>query len=251
MLVNAGAGATLNVNTGAGEMVFSAVGQTANLLTYFTASGSPVALAIGETLSLSVQLSLSNVASQDTGIRFGLFNSKGNRVTSDNLSTFQQSTFNAWDGYSAWFNPSSTTNPYNIYERTGTSTAIFSTSAGVNTVLGVNNSASIGITGNEPFTLSLSITRTSENALSLLSSVNGVTLSRTDSTPEELLAFSFDTFAIQFGTAVPGNNQTVTFHSIDVSIIPEPSAFGLLCAGAFGIMMTRKRRTAGILSRKW
>lgn len=234
MLANGGTG-TATLTFPDETMLYTSIGTTTNLITYFTPAGAAVTLGIGQTMILSMELSMSNIASLADGLRFGLFYSgpgpaEATRITASVTDAFASPVFSQYDGYSVWFNPSATTAGDNIFERTGSGNfALFA--AAVNTRLGADNPVSIGMTADTFADLSLAITRTSPTQLTLVSSVNGVELTRIDDSVD---TFAFDTVAIQFATSVPGNAQTATIDNVRVTVVPEPSALGLAGMGAFG-----------------
>ena len=141
-----------------GQMTYTSNGNVSNIVGYFTGSGTPYTLSVGETMTLSMSLSLSNVPDIDNVFRFGLFNSGGSQINSDSTN-FLSSSFNAYDGYSVWFNPSATSAAYTIRDRIGTNDAIFSSSSSVNSVLGATTNASIDIPANTLVSLAVNLSR--------------------------------------------------------------------------------------------
>lgn len=213
-----------SLTAGTGAMVLDSSGSTLNLVSYFTGSGSPYTLSEGETMTLTIHFEQSAINDSNSGMRFGLFNSGGNRVTGDSTN-FLSSTFDDYSGYSVWYNPANTSASYNILERIGSSDAIFASGSSVNSVLGAGNSSNINMTADTETVLSLSISRTA-SGVSIVSSVNGVVLSRDDLGSTE---FSYDTIALQVGSSMLSDGDLMTFNQVSVQVIPEPShmAFGI------------------------
>lgn len=228
-----------------GQLIYSlgaSTGSTANIVGHFTATDSPYVLQVGETLVLTIDVSLDAIPADgaafgNTPIRFGLFNSGGSRVTADNTADFQSSAFFGDRGYSAWFNPDgSTTAIHQVRERVGSSNAIFSSGAGVNNLLGDNDATAIGMAATTATTLQLSISRTSETDATVVSSLNGVTISRVDTASA---FFDFDMVAIQFGSSVTG----AKFDRIAVEVVvPEPASVGWIGLGAAMVVLRCHRK---------
>ncbi|MDQ8195334.1 hypothetical protein QEH59_12930 [Coraliomargarita sp. SDUM461004] len=215
------------------DLVLTSSEQTLNLVTYFTDVGAPYALQVGETLSVNMSVQLSEV--NDTGIRFGVFNSNNSQITGS-ASNFQSSSFNGYDGYSAWFNPSASSDSYDLYERIGTSDAIFASSSSVNEQLGASNASTIGMFADTSANLMLSIERT-VSGLTIVSSVNGYELTRSDADPD---TFSFDTIAIQLSSSSLSNGETFSIENVSVSVIPEPSSFSFIMGASVLCLFLRR-----------
>src|ERR1019366_4414326 len=66
---------------------------------YFTNSGSPVALGVGDTLSVSVTFSLNGFVGNGQDVRWGIFNSQGTRNTANLTGGQNDSTFIGDTGY--------------------------------------------------------------------------------------------------------------------------------------------------------
>src|SRR5215216_853751 len=82
---------------------------------YFTNSGSPVTLAVGDKITFSGTFSLTNFTGSD--IRFGLFDSKATRNTTDLTSGQSSSVFGDDAGYGAQFFANGTGAPFNLFRR--------------------------------------------------------------------------------------------------------------------------------------
>ncbi|HZH35223.1 MAG TPA: hypothetical protein VEX64_10305, partial [Pyrinomonadaceae bacterium] len=68
---------------------------------YFTNSGAPVNLGVGDAITFSGTFSLQGFANNGSDIRFGLFNSNGSRVTADKTSGQSDANFADDTGYGA------------------------------------------------------------------------------------------------------------------------------------------------------
>ncbi|GAT32604.1 hypothetical protein TSACC_21003 [Terrimicrobium sacchariphilum] len=228
--VGGGTGSSLNVSSGSLVYTPASTAATVNIVGYFN----PQTIALGQTITLSLNITMSQIPNAMEAVRFGLFNSGGSQVTA-NSNSFDNAAFAAYQGYSTWFNPAATSSAYSIRERIATNNnAIFAGGSSNNPSLGTVSNATIGLGANIPSTWALSLTRT-EAGLSLLSTVNGIELSRVDNISPY---FTFDTVAVQFSANVTG---AVTFNSVTV---PEPSAaiLGILGAGFLLMRLRRSRR---------
>lgn len=243
-----------NLTAAAGGLAFTqpATAVTTNIVTFFTASGSPRAIVDGETLTVSFTLTLSslNASTSANTIRFGLFNSGATptRVSADSTgasANFTSSAFSNDGGYQIGFNPGATATLVSVNERNAASvdasnTALFSSNTATTTSL-ATSSLAIGATAATPFNVSFSIGR-SGTSYSLSSTINGQTIAFTDTS---ISATSFDQFALQYSTAAVGTSGTITLDDLNISVIPEPSTFAALAGlGGLGFAAIRRRRAA-------
>jgi hypothetical protein len=170
-LAGTSGGGTLTVSTETERMTYTSAGSTANIIGYFDA----YSLSLGGTVTLSMNVTLSSTPAVRQGIRFGLFNSGGDRIDAD-TSGFTNSLFESYEGYSVWFNPTdggnTYQNSYNVYKRIGDNTAIFASASAVNPYLGDDHGAVVGLEANVSELWQLSLTRT-ESGVTIVSSVNG------------------------------------------------------------------------------
>lgn len=202
--------ASANLTVSSQALVFPGDGAAAqHIVTYFTPSGSPQMLGVGDTLTLSFNFTPSTPIAANSGWRFGLFNSGGSRVTADNLTT-GHANYSAWTGYAAMVNPVSTLGAQ-FYERNLTgSTLIASTTA--YSALG-SVSASQSFSSGVTYTCIMTVTRTA-SGVDLVASFSGGSLSNyTVSVSDTSSAFtSFDAFAM----AINRNGATPAFASLTI-----------------------------------
>lgn len=166
--------------------------QGSFLAAYFTAPGGTVALADGDSIALSFTLRLGSAPNSADAFRFGLFNSMGaTRPTLDmTLSTPNpgDSRFLPAQGYGLWMNVGATSPAaFNLYKRDTTNASI-PFNAASNLLLGANNTDVLAYPLNQKVTHSMVITRVG-NALSIIATVNGRTLTRIDPSPTNDFAF--------------------------------------------------------------
>lgn len=205
----AGTALTTESNT----LKYTSSAATVNILSYFTSAGSAYTLQDGETLDLQCNIQLSALQNSDSGLRIGLFNSGNSRITSDGTS-WQLSQFTDYTGYSIWLNPGAT-GSYTIKERTGTSTALYSSSA--SSTLGSTETTNLNLLAATSAPLHLSLIR-SGNTLTIVGSLNHIAITRTDLTAT---SFSFDTFALQFGSTALASSETALLDSVKISALPS------------------------------
>jgi hypothetical protein len=205
-----------------GAWSITALNETARSffgLAYFTASGSPLELKVGDSLTLAFQASVSNASGGGQGLRFGFFHSKGARLTGD-ISTTSSTTLNGYSGYGVFsdFKSSpSATGSLQIMRRPGGADALFTGQAvGGFTIIGASGTApSVAAASFERVTLKLK--RINETSVEITTTVAGTALVRTDST---LNLTTFDSVSI----FSDGNSGTVSLRDITVALgdLPEP-----------------------------
>ncbi len=218
-------------------------------LAYFTANGSPVNLAVDESLSLTFDVSFASVSNSTAGFRVGLF-SPGTRVTADDFSAaFSDGNF----GYIGAVNLAATSNNIlRVYERpSGTANAnLVGGSISGYTLVGTAGGGTFKtFAAGETYTAIYTLTRTAESSMSITLSYTGIfagdavsstqTVTRSDSSG---LTTSFDTLAFYNHT---GTGYTLDNIQLDyTSTIPEPSTVALLLGGVAltaGVLIRRKR----------
>lgn len=227
-----------------GAMTLTNIVNGIQTLAYFTDSGSPVTLSVGEKLVYTLSFHTSGVtaSSSATGLRFGLLNSGGSRISADNQGT-QNTIFNNYTGYASIFgNANSNTDVFaSVWERTAIPDNRLMASAAVWTVPG-NYSASGSLSASTNYTLTMTLDYQALDNMTVTGlftggSLSGMTYTYVDGTP----VTSFDTIAFWMGT----NPLTdMVFTSVNLEVIPEPTTAGLL-AGALGVgavIAARRRR---------
>ena len=214
---------------------------------YFTPSGSPRALADGETITLSFSLKLSSNADiNPNDILVGLFNSGGTRLSADAPTSTNATTtaYNTTRGYFAGFNGSSTASDLTIFEHidadVASGTAVTTASR---TALSTTSGAP-STTAGTAFSVSFSIARTA-STYSLITNVNGTIFTASDTS---ISASGFDTVILQFGSNVVPASGTITLDNIQVAItsaVPEPSTYAISAAVfvlGFSLVARRRRK---------
>jgi hypothetical protein len=247
---NGGSNTNANLSATTGALVYTpqAAGTAQQSTAYFTASGSPAALAVGETITLTFDFTLTSLgAASENGLRFGLFNSNGTRYASgfstatlpfSNLAIFQPTT-----GFFTTANLGATSGTSTFGVREGNSSASNTTPfGGSSTITGASTTSGyLGLVAGTTYTASLSITRSTATSAFVSTTINGFTQSGTDTT-SSASRMSFDTVAILSGSAIVPAGNTFTVDNVNVTVVPEPAVTGL---GAFGLLLlVRRRRVA-------
>ena len=219
---------TSGLTVSGGQLVLNTAFGNDGLLAYFTPT--TVDLGIGDSLQISFDFSVSGtLASQDRAIGVFLYNSGGNRLTTDDTSGFNSALFNAYTGYGVTYDPDSA-NParYRTTERNLTANNLFS--ATPNVALG-SAAASAILTAGQTYAGSLTVTRNA-GSVSVKGNINGALISNTDPSSRYT---AFDTVAfLATSSDIPQftlDNIVVT----EISAAPEPSTFALL---GFGLLFS-------------
>ena len=234
-------------------------------LTYFAPSATPQALAAGETLQVTFDLSFTTVGTTSGGFRVGLFDSNGaTRPTANGVS----SGFQGYDGYAFTFtpNPGTDSNSLNLRRRLTTgSDQLLSTLTDTYSVY--SSGTSSGSASGQVFqtgtvyAATYSVSRGSGNALTIDFNVTGggagwsFGKSYSITGPNDL---AFDAFAV-LSVSTAGSNFAIDnlrilhtaasggLSALEVGggAVPEPST-SAACAGAavLGLAFWRRRRAA-------
>lgn len=252
-MTSGSAGTADNLDASSGALVAK---NTLTHLTYFTAENSPVNLAIGDSLTVSFDVSFSIVHDTPGVFRVGLFNSGGHRFTGDNIGNTNAAFATGYDGYLAAVNVGQTAgnnNIFNLRERTATNNL---TSGSIGGSGGFSNLGSGGaaktFAANTVYNAVLTFTLVDASTLAISQSYSGLfagdtvvstasaTLSDTAS-----LTTSFDTLSFYYQTS---NTDFTTIDNIKIdytSTIPEPSAFAAFAGlGGLACVAFRRRRAA-------
>jgi hypothetical protein len=243
-------GASLNTTPGSMSASIGS-GSSLTFWTYFQPSGAPIALAIGETLQVTISLNFTNIGAQNTSraFNFGLFDyTSGTRRVSDgsspsgvNVTGYRQS-MNFGTSFGV-------TNALQTQRRTTVTDANLLGTTSDYTTVGVNGGGNaVGATGfaaGTPYTFTLSLTRTAASSLDLTTTVTdggafNLTQTVTDSTAP---TFSFDTLAFRpttGGTTASSINFTQV--KIDYTAVPEPSIAALAGVALLALARSSKKR---------
>lgn len=241
------------VTVGSGKMTLSSPGSSVQALSYFTPSGSPVDIAVGQSLTVSFTLSTTGLTTASRGFHFGVFNSAGTRLTAD-TDAIPEATTTSYKGYGMRSNTlrntsnDSTTN-FNISKRVNNNTQLFSVGGAWDVYTG---SQGFSFSNGTDYTLTLSLTNTGEGMQIVQTVMSGGTellrMAHLDETDGYYT--QFDTFSLYF-QGVSSNSYSIDIKDFSVSLgqIPETSTtaalMGLvLCGGLVAYRSLRKRSAA-------
>ncbi|HEX8369386.1 MAG TPA: pectinesterase family protein [Pyrinomonadaceae bacterium] len=193
---------------------------------YFTNSGSPVTLGVGDSLTFAGTFTLTGFVGTSQDIRFGLLDSRATRNTADLTGGQSNAAFGDDTGYAAQFYAAGTGNPFVLYRRDVTNPPtinIFNsfTNAGFTALPGTGATARQPLTSGTPYTFSYTVTRNSTTETQLTVSVTGGTLSNLNYTAIETSASPYNTFDF-FTFRIGGNafTQKWTFNRLKVDFNP-------------------------------
>ncbi|MCX8090970.1 MAG: PEP-CTERM sorting domain-containing protein [Verrucomicrobiae bacterium] len=237
-----------NFVTAVGSLTFiPETGTSRAGLTYFAPSGSPVTLADGQALVVTLTfiptgLSASNAA---TTTRFAVADyTGGTRLTADGTSSMMNGA--NVKAYGLFLNIANTfgTTPLSLRERTNlSSTELLGTATDWTTLSsGGGVAGDPGFVNGTPYTMKFTLARNSGQLDFSVSVVGGslnISHSVTDPTPS---TFVFDAFALRSTTAA--DTPTMQFRNFRVEVIPEPASIGLLGLGGLAVLLGRRRALA-------
>jgi hypothetical protein len=235
--LNASSGSLLWDHTNAGQNSFSAIWA------YLTPAGSPITLLEGETIRLTFDVRFSNGAfsTATNAFRFALFNSGGNRVTTDFAGTSEPGVasgtiFSGWRGYEGTLPVNSTSNAggdFILRERTGSGNGLNTSTNWTN--LPGSSVAEPLFSAGTTYSGLLEITRVPTGAEVRAGIANVFTPAVIDTASPFL---SFDT--VEF-FVVDTLTHDITLDNVHVSVVPEPSIASTFLLGAFALLRRRRR----------
>ncbi len=191
---------------------------------YFTESGSPIVLAVGDKISVSETFSLSGFQNNGQDIRFGIFDSLGTRNSTNLTGGQNDSTFINDTGYGLDFFASASGNAFVLGRRTVLSNAnVFNNFGDFTAIPGTGADDRQPLADDTPYTLTYTIERLTATSTRLSVAVTGgglfpLNYSAIETNPSPNT--SFDYFAFRIG----GTNFTskITFTRLLVEYSPAP-----------------------------
>ena len=213
---------------------------------YFTPSGTPIKLGVGDTLSVTVTFSVSGFKNNGQDIRWGVLNSLGTRNTANLTGGMNDSTFVNDTGYGLDYFASGSGSPFVIARRTTLSTAnVFNSFGDFTAIPGSGANARQAIVDGVPYTLTYTIKRLTATTTQISSSVTGGSLAGLDYTAVESSTSpntAFDYFAFRIG----GTNFStgIAFSELKVQYLPaapvifsqpQPSSLTLQVGGSVSV----------------
>jgi len=244
-----GATGNLTATAADGGSMTQSLSAGTHVIGYLTSSGK-INLAIGEIIELNFQFSLQNVSGNGSYFRFGLFDSTAvdPRIAVDNNGT---GGFAGTRGFMANVTAQNEDATVDLRRRSAGSTnetLIVSTNAYFANPASFDDTLSEALVSNVIYTGTMSVTRSgtalaAENIVS--ASMTGpdgniFTLGTWTETNTNIVTTGFDLVA--FGISNSGRDS-ITFHSVTVQVIPEPSTMALLLGiVAIGAVCRRRMR---------
>ncbi|HWW75433.1 MAG TPA: immunoglobulin domain-containing protein, partial [Pyrinomonadaceae bacterium] len=194
---------------------------------FFTNSGSPVNLGVGDKITVSTTFSLTGFTAGGQDIRFGVLNSNGTRNANDLTGGMNDASFGNDTGYALGFTPSGSGAPFTIYRRkdaaqlTGANNP-FNTFGDFNAISGTGATTRQTFANATPYTLSYSIERLTATDTKISVAVTGGALSNLNYTATESSSTPVTAFD-EFGFRVGGNTfaQKITFTNWKIDYTPS------------------------------
>lgn len=192
-----------------GSVTLPLTGSSDAIWAYFTNSGSPITLGVGDSATFTTIVSPTYTTSSAGGIRFGFFNSNGSRVA-NNLTGGQNSgNFGDDTGYAAEIFMNASGNFGNLYRRdvtapTATTNILttMTTTGGFQPIVCTGNPTTrqTWLSGND-YTLTYSVSRMSATVTQITVSATGPSVSEscTGSETNASPYTNFDWFTLRFG----------------------------------------------------
>jgi len=242
------ANSSSTLSTTVGAMTMTTDDNDNFVLGYLTEAASPFTLQVGQKMVLTVVFSgeLSGAVSP-TGLRFGLFNSHQSRISSTGASGSNAAYLN-YSGYATAFGINSTQLVSNVWERNPGSGSNLINSSSAYIVPPTGTTVNGSLASNTPYTLTLELDYQSPTLLTVTSSLEGGGLSGVVvSTPDTTPVVAFDTIVLWGGI---NPFQNLTFSSVNLAVIPEPSTNSLLAFLGLALLTggwLRQRRKANIV----
>lgn len=203
-------------------------------------------LGVGESLTISFNISHANAENRAGGLVFGVFNSFGGPTVgadvfagnADANPPVPATDFSAYQGYRVFTNPgASAASGTTIGKRNANQSSIVD---GTYTALtdGIGNG--VGLISNTAYSVSITFARTGESSLETTFSLNGVTITGTDNDASN---FAFNTFAYKKSNST-GNSGNLYLDDFLVThtAVPEPASAGVLTGVIIGLMVFCGRR---------
>jgi len=192
-----------------GEMTLPIGGSSDAVWAYFTNSGTPVTLGVGDTVTFTTVVQ-PTFTTTSGGIRFGFLNSNGSRVATNITGGQNNAAFGDDTGYAAEIFMNSSGNFGNLYRRDATATPttnIFNsmaTTAGFQPIVCTGNPTTrqVWLSGSD-YTLTYSINRISatDTRVTVSAAGNSVSESCTGTETSASPYTNFDWFTLRFGNS--------------------------------------------------
>ena len=221
-------GRTNNIRTDApGSVAIDmtpAGGSSEAVWAYFTESGKPLTLLVGDKLTVAVTFSASGFLANGQDIRWGVFDSLGTRNTTNLAGGQNDATFINDTGYGLDFYPSGQGNPFVLGRRAVLSNAnVFNNFGDFTTINGSGASDRQTLESDTLYTLTYTIERLTATSTRLTVTATGGALSSlawsgVETNPQPLSTFDYFAFRVS-GTSFA---RALTFTRVFVHYLPAP-----------------------------
>lgn len=216
-----------------------------HLVTYFTdmngAENQVIALGVGDKLVVEFSFSITGSASNSGGLRVGLMDSGGSRISKDS-QTLNAAAFLDYTGYAAFLS-NGAGSAGKFYKRNpGVSNALIHSGSTVySDLMGAGSGTGATFVDGTNYTGTFTLERTASGVfMSIsLSGLDGYSFSYTDS---DAPCTSFDTFVI-WGAANLLETYTLTGFTVNyIAAVPEPNSAGAIMGVVMmGAVVSRRR----------
>jgi pectin methylesterase-like acyl-CoA thioesterase len=202
----------------------TAAGGSEGFWGYFT-DGGPVALDVGDRLTVSATFVLQGFGANGQDLRFGLFDSKGTRNTANTTGGLNSSAFTDDTGYALQFYASGTGSPFTVYRKTTVpgASGILNAFTEYTPVPGSGASARQTLQNDVPYTLTFGVERRSATETRITVSVTGGALTNLSYTANETSsapATAFDWFGFRVGGTIFATRMGFTNWRADYTPAP-------------------------------
>ncbi|HEV2707295.1 MAG TPA: pectinesterase family protein [Pyrinomonadaceae bacterium] len=208
-IFNGRAGTVRTDAAGSVNFNISAAGGSEGFWGFFTDSGQPITLGVGDRLTVSARFTVQNIgANAGADLRFGLFDSKGTRTTANTTGGLNSPSFSDDPGYATRLagTAASATPPFTLHRRSTPSATdplanVISTTVAEYTALSVTGgSARAPLSNNTPYTLAFTVERVSATDTKVSVSVTdggSFNLNSTATESSQTPATTFDWFGFR------------------------------------------------------
>ena len=231
---------------------------------YFTNSGSPVTLSVGDKVSFSGTFTLAGFPGGSADIRFGLLDSKGTRNTANLTGGQNNAAFGDDTGYGAQFFGSGTGSPFILYRRdvsNPVTTNIFNSmgaGTGWASLSGAGASARQTLANATPYTFTYTVERLSatDNRVTIAvtgGTLSGLTYAATESGPNPNTTFDWFTFRVagtNFATRMAFSRLAVEYTPSLPAITAQPQPSNLTVQVGSNVTMS-VAATGNSLTYQW
>lgn len=236
-----------NVVVGAGFLTQNTGSSGRHLVAYFTPSGTPAEIAVGETMQVQFTVNFARATPLGTGndFRMGVWNSQGERVSVDSHAGTSSGSPNAafinYTGY-IFAGGVDASRSISLRKKPAATDGILIASTSPYITLGTTATDHTTLVPNTDYYGLLSLSRVSADTLSISYTMHDGTTTFTSISRDDgdTPYVAFDTVAFIIGGNVA---DSFTLRQVEISIVPEPAHIALLLGalGLLGVLLRRRR----------